>query len=189
MKGNRFELMTDGATPLVMNANTVLLTGGADKGANPQQWELEHFRESCYTLPDGGLIIPAANVRKCLIAACKFVPDRPRGNMRSFGPLIEAALIVEEDIRLDVGMDKVIPWTVVVNLDPSKGPRGPRGPRTRPMIRPPWRGQTTLMVLDERLTEDVLEKISYAAGWKCGLCDARTIQMGRSYMTVRPIKG
>ena len=180
MDGQRFTLRFAGRTPLVMNSNSGLLEGGVDKGRDKAQWERDHFLDLVYKSPSGQLCIPARAIKKMLIVACRFVADKPKGtSFKSFGPLVEAALIIEDDALLDTPIENVIPWTVVVNLDPSKGPKGPRGARTRPLIPVPWAAQTMAIAFDALLTKDVLQKIAVAAGWKCGLLDARAIDMGR----------
>ena len=192
MKARKFALTMRGITPLVMNSNTGMLDGSEDEKKETRDkagWERDHFMDKTYRTPSGELYIPARAVKKSMIVACKFLPDKPKGtNFKSFGPFIEAATIVEEDALLDVSADKVIPWTVVVSLDPSKGPKGPRGPRTRPLSPVPWSAMTTIASLDDILTADILTKITEAAGLKCGLLDARAIDMGRCEMVVKELK-
>src|SRR5262245_59242877 len=117
MERNRFKLTFVGQTPLVMNNNTGLLTG-VDKGHDKAKWELDHFMDSTYRTADGVFFIPSRAIKKALTVACKFVPEKPKGaGFKSFSPLVEAALVVEDDAVLDVEVAKVIPWTVIVNLD------------------------------------------------------------------------
>lgn len=186
MDGRRFLLDFDGRTPLVMNSNSGLLDGGIDKGRDKAQWEREHYLDSIYKNAGGQLFIPSRAVKKALILSCRFIADKPRGtSFKSFGPLIEAAMIVEDDAILNVSVEKVVPWTVVVNLDPSKGPKGPRGARTRPLIPLPWKAATTIRAFDALITQEILSKITEAAGWKVGFLDARAIDMGRCDITVK----
>ncbi len=184
MESHRFGLHFEGRTPLVMNSNSHLIEG-VDKGRDKAGYEREHFLDLTYRSPKGELYIPARAVKKALIIACRFIADKPRGtSFKSFGPLVEAALIVEEDAALNVSSEKVVPWTVVVNLEPSKGPRGPRGPRTRPLIPIPWEAATTVRTFDGLLTKEIVQRIADAAGWKCGLLDGRSIDMGRCDISV-----
>lgn len=186
MKTRSFVLKIQGITPLVMNSNAALLDGGTDKGRDKAAYEREHFRDLCYQQTDGALYIPARAIKKSSMVACKFITDKPKGvGVKSFGPIIEGALLVDADAALSVSIDAVQPWTAVVNLDPSKGPKGPRGARTRPLIPVPWSAQTNLTVMDDLLTADVLGRIFEAAGKRCGLLDARTIDYGRCHMTVK----
>jgi hypothetical protein len=151
-------------------------------------YEREHFRELCYVLANGALYIPARAIKKCLMVATKFVTDKPKGiGVKSFGPIIEGALLVDSDAMLSASVDAVQAWTAVVNLDPSKGPKGPRGARTRPLIPVPWTASTSLTVMDDLLTADVLSRIAEAAGKRCGLLDARSIDYGRCHMTVKEV--
>jgi hypothetical protein len=182
----RYAVKLEGLSPLVMNSNTGI---GQDKGRDPSQWEREHFRERCYTDASGQqLVIPSRAVKKCLMVACKFMLRKPKGvSFKSYAPFIEAATIVPHDAVLSVPLDKVVPFTVVVNLDPSKGTKGPRGPRTRPLVPLPWSATTDLIVFDPILTEDVLSEIAERAGKQVGLLDGRSIDFGRCLITLTKI--
>lgn len=181
-----FSLKLRGITPLVMNSNAALLDGGVDKGRDKAAYEREHFRDLCYRHPDGALYIPARAIKKMAIVACKFLTVKPKGvAVKSFGSIIEGAMLVDGDAMLDASIDAVVPWTAVVNLDPSKGPKGPRGPRTRPMIPVPWRAETSVTVMEDALTDDVLERVFDIGGKRCGLLDARSIDYGRCHVEVR----
>lgn len=185
----RYRVTLTGITPLLMNSNASLLEAPEDKGRDKLQWEKDHIADKLYTNSEGKLIIQARALKAVLIAACRFVTDKPKGTMfKSFGPLIEGAVFVEDDVVLDVGPDKVVPYVAVVNLDPSKGPRGPRGPRCRPMVPLPWQGETTLTVLDAALKEESLAKIAEAGGKFCGLLDGRRVDFGRADISVTRIK-
>jgi len=191
MNIKRYRFDVKGMTPLVMNSNAAMAEGVApDKGRDKLQWERDHMEQLLYRNADGGLIIPSRALKKALVVGSKFAPNlKPKGtNFKSFGPLIDACVIVEDDLTLNDDA-KIEPWVVVVNLDPSKGPRGPRGPRCRPMIRTPWAGSTTVVVLDgdDACKHAELQQIADCAGMKCGLLDARAIDMGRCEITVTPV--
>lgn len=189
MNTRNFEMKLSGITPLVMNSNAALLDGGVDKGRDKAAYEREHFRDLCYRAADGSLYIPARAIKKSMMLACKFITDKPKGvGVKSFGPIIEGALLVDADAPLSVEIDDVQAWTAVVNLDPSKGPKGPRGARTRPLIPVPWSATTSLTVMDDLLSSDVLGRIAEAAGKRCGLLDARSIDYGRCLITLKEAK-
>jgi len=180
----RYALTLEGVSPLVMNNNTGLLDG-VDKGRDPAAWEREHFRERCYLDAGGQLVIPARAVKKALVQACRFMVRKPKGvSFKSFGPFIEAAAIVPHDALLDASLADVVAFTIVVNLDPSKGSKGPRGPRTRPMVPLPWTAAAELIVFDQILSEDVLQEIAERAGKQVGLLDGRAIDFGRCLVTL-----
>jgi len=178
----KYAIKLEGVSPLVMNNNSGI---GEDKGRDPGAYEMEHFRERCYTDAAGALLIPARAIKKALVNACKFMVKKPRGvAFKSYGPFIEAATIVAHDAVLNVTMDKVIAFTTVVNLDPSKGPKGPRGPRTRPMLPLPWLATTELLVFDAILSEEVLAEIAERAGKQVGFLDGRSIDFGRALVSI-----
>lgn len=182
----RFHLGITGLTALIMHSNAGLLGPKEDKGRDKLQWERDHMMDRTYRDAQDRLIIPANAIRKMAISACRFVTDKPKGaGFKSFAPLIEAALFVEDDAVLDVSADKVIEHIAIVNLDPSKGPRGPRGPRCRPMVPMPWRAETHVTLIDDAIAADHLAKILDYAGRLCGLLDARTIGYGRCELVVK----
>lgn len=190
MDATTYELTLEGFSALVMNSNAALLTGGEDKGRDPAQYERDHYLDKCYRNTTGSLVIPARAIKKAMIDACRFLPEKPKGtNFKSYGPFIQAAMIITSDLVLNVTEDRVFPLTLVVNLDPSKGNKGPRGPRTRPCIAPPWGGRCEAVVVDPILKLDVLERLAERAGKQVGFLDGRAIDFGRAYVTVRPAKG
>lgn len=189
MENKRFVMDIVGQTPLVMNSNSALLEGPKKKPEGVRdhaEWEREHFLDKTYRTASGALCIPERAIKKMLVNGCKFCGQKPKGtSFKSFGPLLEAALIVEGEGVLDTPIDRVVPWTAIVGLDPSKGPKGPRGPRTRPLIPLPWATSVTVRVFDALLTRQMLQIIAEAAGWKCGILDGRAVDMGRCDITVK----
>ena len=182
----RFRLNFSGLTALVMHNPASMLLPAQDKGRDKLAWEQAHIMEATYRAADGELILPAAAIRKMLISACRFITDKPKGNFKSFGPLMEATLFIEEDARLSVTSDKIVPYVAIVNLTPSKGPKGPRGPRCRPMIPIPWHAETTAILIDDAVTAAHFAKIADVGGRLCGLLDGRTVGFGRCEITVAP---
>jgi hypothetical protein len=184
----RFAISIMGLTALVMNSPAGMLGPPEDKGRDKLEWEKAHMLDLTYRNPAGALIIPTPAVRRMFIAGCRFVTDKPKGtSFKSFAPLIEATLFVEEDAVLDVLADKVVPYIAIVNLNPSKGPRGPRGPRCRPMIPVPWRAETCCTLIDDAITADHLAKIADVSGRLCGLLDGRTIGFGRCEIAIKAV--
>jgi hypothetical protein len=171
-----------GETPLVMNNNAIMLDGPVDRGADKAKYDREHYLEKCYRDYKGKLIIPSDAIKAMLVAGCSFITDSPRQygiRRQSFAPVVDAAVFVRQDGILGITDEKVHPWTAIVNLNPKLGPKGPRGPRTRPRISPPWSTETLIMVADDAMKAEILQKIATAAGVMCGLLDGRKKGMGR----------
>src|SRR4030095_7385837 len=117
----RFQLDSNGVPPILMHNNAGLLAPKEDKGRDPLQWERDHILDLTYHTDAGELYVPARAIRKMLINGCRFVTDKPKGSsFKSFAPLLEAALVIEEDGLLGIDMAKVQECIMVVNLDPSK---------------------------------------------------------------------
>lgn len=186
MNDVHYVLEFEGISALLMNSNAALLTGGENKGRDPAQYELEHFREKAYVDANGQLVIPSRAIKKMAIEACKFYPKKPKGTtFKSFGPFIQAAAIIPNDAPLGISADALRPITLVVNLDPSKGSKGPRGPRTRAMVSPGWKATADLITFDPILTHDVLQDIFERGGKQVGLLDGRAIDFGRCLITLK----
>src|SRR5262245_59485335 len=170
MTDEHYRLTIDGISGLMMNNNLALLEG-EDKGRDPARYEREHFKEKAYTNGDGkSLIIPARAIKKTLQEACKFYPAKPKGTaFKSFGPFIQAAALFPNDATL-IGktLDNLMPVTLVVSLDPSKGNKSPRGPRTRPLLPLAWQAVCDFIVFDPILTKEVLTEITQRAGLQVG---------------------
>lgn len=189
MEDTQYVLTFESVSALIMNSNAALLSGGEDKGRDPAAYEREHFRDKAYTDGNGGLVIPARCVKKGLMEACKFLPEKPKGvAFKSYGPFIQSATLVPLDARLSGTVDDLKPFALVVNLDPSKGNKGPRGVRTRPMLPTPWTATCDLIVFDQILKQDVLERIAERAGKQVGFLDGRAIDFGRCLVSVKRVK-
>lgn len=190
MNTTRYRIKIEGITALVMNANMQMLdTDSKDSARDKGAWEREHFMEKTYRNADMKFVIPARAIKKAFVDGSRFVTSKPKGiGFKSWGPIIVGAAIVCDDAVLDVAESKVKPLTMVVNLDPTKGPKGGRGPRTRPAITPPWHAETEVEVLDPILTLDVLQDIAERAGKQVGLLDGRAIDFGRCFITVERMK-
>jgi hypothetical protein len=94
MTDERYRLTFQGVSALVMNSNAALIEG-ENKGRDPAAYELKNFRNKAYTDGNGGLVIPARAVKKSLINACRFLPDKPKGvAFKSYGPLVEVVMII-----------------------------------------------------------------------------------------------
>jgi hypothetical protein len=185
----RYRVDIKGLTPLVMHNPSEILNP-PEKGRDKAKWERDHWKERMYIHPDGALYLPGRSLFKAAISACRFIADKPKGTtFKSWGPMVEAVLLVTGDIEpLNVKVSDAIPWESVVNLDPSKGPKGPKGCRVRPMFRA-WDGSVEVVVVDPILDESTLGMILDRAGRFGGLGDGRAVGMGRCAITVKKIAG
>lgn len=182
----RYTLTVSGLTPIMFNRFQSSEEEAEKKSVRDKlQFERDHIAKRLYLTNDGEVYVPSAALKKCLLMGCRFVVEKPKGSFKSFGPLLEGALFIEDDLILNVDRKRMIIDERMVNLDPSKGARGPKGARARAMFPVPWGGTTTCLVVDDGLSKEMLAVIADRAGRLCGLMDGRKIDMGRCTIEVK----
>lgn len=181
----RYVLNITGLTPLLFNRFPSQEEEAEKKSVRDKtQFEREHVLNRLYRTNDGEIYIPSNAIHKCLTMGCRFVPEKPKGSFKSYGPLIEAALVIEDDAILNVDVKKLVPFEAAVSLNTSRGKGGGTGTRVRPMVPLPWATKTSCIVVDDGITKDMLAVIADRAGRLCGLMDGRKIGMGRCQIGV-----
>lgn len=181
----RYTLTVSGLTPLMFNKFQTSVEEAEKKGERDKlKYERDHITNRLYLTNDGEVYIPSAALKRCFMSGCRFVVEKPKGSFKSFGPLVDGALFIEDDLILNVDRKQMIIDERMVNLDPSKGQRGPKGVRARPLFPVPWGGKTTCLVVDDGLSKDMLALIADRAGRLCGLMEGRKIDMGRCEIKV-----
>jgi hypothetical protein len=176
----RYTLSVTGLTPIMFNRFPTAEEEADKKSTRDKvQFEREHIKNRLYLTADGEPYVPASAVKKMLIRACAFVVEKPKGSFKSYGPLIDGALFVEDDLVLNVEMKNMIVDERPVSLNAGRGKGGGSGMRARPLFPVPWGGSTTCLVVDDGISKDMLALIAGRAGRLCGLMDGRKIDMGR----------
>ncbi len=144
-----------------------------------EQWEKEHWQQRVYQNGQGKLIVPQKAIRKSFIEATRFSEMKPPGRMKSWRPLIENCLMVEDDMALDYDSKKLRGWADYVK----------RGNgmvlQIRPVIDLPWSGGFKLQTFDNAITFKVLDHLSEIVGRVLGWMEARKYMgFGRSEITI-----
>jgi len=121
------------------------------------------WRKRLHVGEDGKVFIPPMAFKNCLSECAKFlgvqIPGKGKANYTKH---FEAGLLISDPVPLPAKADDVQgEWLFV----PASGRRGD-GKRVKkcfPMI-PSWKGEVTIHVIDEIITEDVLKLHLEAAG-------------------------
>jgi len=121
-------------------------------------------------IDDSGVVfIPPMAIKNCLSEAAKFLGIQIKGKAKAtYTKHFEAGLMVIEPISLGIKAADVQSETLFV---PASGKRGDgrRVDRVFPFIPSGWTGITTMHVIDETITEDVLREHLEEAGKLIGI--------------------
>ena len=134
----------------------------------PKDYEARTWKDRLHTDENGMVYIPQMALKNCLSEAAKFLGIQIPGKGKStYTKHFEAGLMVLDPIQTGIHKDDVDgEWFFV----PSDGVRGSgkRVEKCFPCIRQ-WSATTTIYVLDETITEDVLRHHLIEAGKFIGM--------------------
>lgn len=182
----RYTLTIKGLTPIMFNRFPSAEEEAEKKSVRDKlAFEREHITKRLYLTNDGEVYIPTCALKKSLVMGCRFVVEKPKGSFKSFGPLVDGALFVEDDVILNVDRKNMIVDERPVSLNAGRGKGGGTGVRARPLFPLPWAGRTTVLVVDDGLSKEMLALIADRAGRLCGLMEGRKIDMGRCEIEVK----
>lgn len=181
----RYTLSVTGLTPIMFNKFPSEIEEAEKKAVRDKlQFERDHIENRLYLTNDGEVFVPSCALKKSLTMACRFVVEKPKGSFKSYGPLIDGALFIEDDLTLNVERKSMITDVRPVSLNAGRGKGGGTGYRARPLFAVPWGGKTTCIVVDDGITKEMLSVIADRAGRLCGLMEGRKIDMGRCEIRV-----
>ena len=186
-------LKATGSTALIMASGALADPGNyyarkiaeiTDKGAkmteeDRRQKSLLQWRGHLYE-EDGQIIIPAANLIRCLQRAGTAFRLGTAAQRGIFVPVTSIPLAYQGS-PADIGgmvMDAKFTWEAVCNLNPTKGQRGGKGTKVWPRFLP-WAFTVELLVDPEMISADDVRRVVRAAGSAEGIGDARRLGYGR----------
>jgi len=133
-----------------------------------KDYEARTWRERMHYDSDDNVFIPLTSLKNCLSDTAKYLAMQIPGKGKStYTKHFEAGIIVQDNIPLQIKRDDAkSEWCFV----PSDGRRGggKRVWKCFPVFQK-WEGVTTIHVLDEMITRDVMEAHLRAAGAFIGL--------------------
>lgn len=146
-----------------------------------EDWEKENWSKKLYTDKDGAFV-PRKMIRAGLIQACRFTELKPPGRLKSFKPIVDTCVLVENDARLEFS-DKLLKcwWDY-----PTRG--SGKMAVARPIVETPWSFGVRVSVFDDNIKKLVLDDLFEVFGRACGLGEARNYMgYGRFEATITEI--
>lgn len=140
-------------------------------------YEIRTWKEKMHFDKDGNVFLSALMLKNCLAEAPKFIGAQIPGKGKStYTKHFEAGIMIADPIFLGIKKDDVSPLWLHV---PSDGKRGgtSRVMKAFPCI-PEWKGSVTIYIMDEIITEPVLQQFLTVAGQFIGMGSLRVRNNG-----------
>lgn len=149
-----------------------------DGKESPDVYERRTWRAKMHTTPDGEwVVVPAFALKNCLSDAAQFLGMQiPGKGKQTYTKHFKAGVLVTDAMVLPVRAAEVTPLELFVPSDGVAG-SGRRVVRLFPYVRE-WKGKATIYVVDETITESVLQGHLEAAGKFIGLGSFRVRNNG-----------
>ncbi len=154
-----------GAAPLSQSKQheTEKLDGESNEDFDKRTW-----REKCNADSDGTVYVPAMAFKQAIDTAAKrlAIPD-PDNRRASLTKYFSSDVICENNLSIGVNKNAMTSVRISANVDGVRG-SGKRVPRTLPQIQE-WGGQTSFLVMEEKIKPEIFEKVLRAAGQSIGV--------------------
>jgi hypothetical protein len=138
------------------------------EGESHGAYDVRTWREKANYDKDGIVFVPAMGLKQAMDAAAKRLsipdPDNKRATMTKY---FASDVICEQHLSIGIHKDKMPSITISANSDGVRG-SGKRVPRTFPQT-PEWSGTTSFLVMDEKVSHDVFERVLQCAGRSVGV--------------------
>jgi hypothetical protein len=147
------------------------------EGESHEAYEERTWREKCNYDKDGIVFVPAMALKQAMDAAAKrlAIPD-PDNKRANFTKYFVSDVICEANMSIGVHKDAMPSVTINANVNGVRG-SGKRVPRTFPQT-PTWKGSTSFLVTEEKITPEIFEKVAKTAGQSVGVGQFRPINGG-----------
>jgi hypothetical protein len=144
-------------------------------------YERKHWREKLH-MRDSQVIIPRNAIHKTFIHAAQFLTVKTPSGFKMWRKFVEGCLMVIDDAVLEYEPKQLVPWETNVS---SNGKMMVW--TVRPMILLPISTAVKVVVVDDRLSANVLADLVDIAGRIIGFMSATKLGMGRAEIRVQPI--
>lgn len=164
MNPKTFSVSVNGLTAVCFQRPDLRLPAGVK--IDFEEWERENWSKKIYS-DKNGAIVPRKMIRAGLMTACRFTELKPPGRLKSFKPIVDTCVLVENDARLEFEAKQLKCWWDY--------PRRGNGKMAvaRPIIETPWAFGVRVSVFDDKLKKAVIEDLFEVFGRACGLGEAR----------------
>lgn len=137
-------------------------------GESHEAYDIRTWREKCNYDHKGIVFVPAMAFKQAMDIAAKRLsipdPDNKRATMTKY---FVSDVLCEGNLSIGVHKDEMPCVRIQANSDGVRG-SGKRVPRTLPQI-PEWKGQTTFLVIEEKVNPEMFEKVLSMAGRSVGV--------------------
>lgn len=128
-----------------------------------RDYEERTWMERCHYNEDGKVFIPPMAFKNCLSEAAKYLSIQiPGAGKATYTKHFEAGVLVLEGLVLPMGRKDIKHEWLFVPSDGKRG-GGKRVEKCFPIIHS-WKGEVSFTILDDKITEDVFERVLTEAG-------------------------
>ena len=137
-------------------------------GESHEDYDQRTWREKANHDEDGIVFVPAMAFKQANDLAAKrlAIPD-PDNKRANFTKYFVSDVICERNLSIGIHKDKMPSVTINANVDGVRG-SGKRVPRTFPQT-PTWGGETSFIVMEEKIKPEILERVLTTAGRSIGV--------------------
>lgn len=147
----------------------------------PDDYEARTWREKCTVNDKGNIILPGSAIKQSIDSAASLLSLKiPGKGSKLYTKLFYTGIAVFEDLDLQVPKGEVEPIKLYVHANGQRD-SGSRVYRYFPIIPAPWGGEIDVLVIDDTIPNEIVEKVIVAAG--------RAIGVGRSRPQMRGMNG
>jgi hypothetical protein len=143
-----------------------------DKSESHDEFERRTFRMKAHVDPESGHVhIPAMGLKKSIAEAGRRLSLKKSGQTKWTADIL-SSVIVTGDIDTGFHINDVREERVYCHVD-GNPKSGKRVWRSFPIVPAGWKGQASIVVIDETIPENVVEQCLEAAGNIIGVCRFR----------------
>jgi hypothetical protein len=137
-------------------------------GESHEAYDERTWREKANYDKDGIVFVPAMAFKQAMDAAAKrlAIPD-PDNKRANFTKYFLSDVICETNMPIDIHKDQMPSVTINANVDGVRG-SGKRVPRCFPQT-PEWKGVTTFLIMNEKITNQIFERVLQCTGQSIGV--------------------
>ena len=146
-------------------------------GEGKDDYDKRTWREKCNYDSSGNVFVPAMAFKQAMDTAAKRLaipdPDNKRANLTKY---FVSDVICEANLPIGVKKDDMPCITISANVDGIRG-SGKRVPRRFPQTQE-WSGETSFLILEEKVKPEIFEKVLRTAGQSIGVGQFRAEKGG-----------
>jgi hypothetical protein len=139
-----------------------------NEGESNDAYDKRTWREKANYDSNGIVFVPAMAFKQAMDIAAKrlAIPD-PDNKRANFSKYFVSDVICEANLSIGIHKDDMPSVTISANVDGVRG-SGKRVPRTFPQT-PEWGGATSFLIIEEKITHTIFERVLAYAGRSIGV--------------------